>query len=352
MSRLESLPPDLHAVLSLLLRQRKNYAEVAGMLGIEVRAVHDRAHAALALLAPRQARELTAAEREQVGEYLLSQQPPAGRLETRAFLERSPSARAWAQALGGELTSLAAQPLPEIPASVTAPKPAPVPPHESASAAPYEPSAALLEPANAPAPSSRVGGAVVLGVLAVVVVVAVLLIVGVGGGGSHGSTNSTTSSTGTGQSAGTGLQPSGAGTTSRTGTGTSTSTGAAKPAIHGKALVLTPPDPATSKAAGVAYVLAQDGKRAFYLFTKGLPVTTGGAFYAVWLEGSATASAYPLGSLPAQGANGLIEGGGPLPSDAGSFHHIIVTRETSRHPTHPGQTVLSGTFTAVASPGS
>ena len=30
MSRLDSLPPDLRAVLSLLLRQRKRYAEVAG----------------------------------------------------------------------------------------------------------------------------------------------------------------------------------------------------------------------------------------------------------------------------------------------------------------------------------
>ena len=59
MSRLDELPPDQRAALSLLLRQHKSYAEVAALLGIAERAVHDRAHAALAVLAPAQARELT-----------------------------------------------------------------------------------------------------------------------------------------------------------------------------------------------------------------------------------------------------------------------------------------------------
>ena len=53
MSRLDELPPDQRAALSLLLRQRKSYGEVASMLGIGEQAVHDRAHAALAVLAPR-----------------------------------------------------------------------------------------------------------------------------------------------------------------------------------------------------------------------------------------------------------------------------------------------------------
>ena len=73
MSRLDDLPPDQRAALSLLLRQRKAYAEVAAMLQISERAVHDRAHAALAVLAPRQARELAPERREQIGDYLLGQ---------------------------------------------------------------------------------------------------------------------------------------------------------------------------------------------------------------------------------------------------------------------------------------
>ena len=108
MSRLDDLPPDQRATLSLLLRRRKSYAEVAALLGIQERAVHDRAHAALAVLAPRQARELTAERREEVGDYLLGQRAGvAERLATRKYLEGSPPARDWANALAGELAPLA-----------------------------------------------------------------------------------------------------------------------------------------------------------------------------------------------------------------------------------------------------
>ncbi len=86
MSRLDELPPDQRAALSLLLRQRKSYAEVAELLGIAEQAVHDRAHAALAMLAPRRARELTPEHRREIGDYLLGQQPGvAERLRTRAY---------------------------------------------------------------------------------------------------------------------------------------------------------------------------------------------------------------------------------------------------------------------------
>ncbi len=85
------------------------------MLGIPERAVRDRAHAALALLAPRQARELTAPQREEIGEYLLGRQTPARALATRALLERSAPARGWALALADELAPLAVEPLPSIP---------------------------------------------------------------------------------------------------------------------------------------------------------------------------------------------------------------------------------------------
>ncbi len=347
MSRLDSLPPDLHAVLSLLLRQRKRYAEVARLLGIAEHAVHDRAHAALALLAPRQARELSPSQREQLGEYLLGQQAPTAERETRVYLEQSPAGRAWAEALAVELAPLAARALPHVPAEGP-PAAAPSQPRRDIPAAAQEPSPAT--PAAA-APSSRVGGAVILGGLAAIVVVIVLLIVGVGGagGGSHASSQPSASSTAPGGSS----QPSsgtGASTGTTTGSGGATTTPAAgttksgSPTSHGKALTLTPPDPATSKAVGVAYVLSQKNQRAFYVFAKGLPVLPTGTFYAVWLEGASGAPAYPLGSLPAQGSDGLVEGGGPLPTNAASYHRILVTDETSHHPAHPGTTVLGGTF--------
>ena len=100
MSRLDDLPPDQHATLSLLLGQRKSYAEVAALLNIPAQAVHDRAHAALAVLAPREARELTAAWREDIGDYLLGQQAGvAERLATRTYLDSSGPARTWARAI-------------------------------------------------------------------------------------------------------------------------------------------------------------------------------------------------------------------------------------------------------------
>jgi hypothetical protein len=39
-----------------------------------------------------------------------------------------------------------------------------------------------------------------------------------------------------------------------------------------------------------------------------------------------------------------MQGGGPLPTNAGLYHQLIVTRETSTHPSHPGEIVLRGTF--------
>ncbi len=312
MSRLNSLSPDLRAALALLLRQRKRHAEVAAMLSMPERAVHDRAHAALGLLAPAQARELSPEHRDQVGEYLLGQQTDQQQRETRAYLRRDPAARAWAQALERELQPLASDSLPRIPA----------------------PSSNGREPQL---PSSRTGGALLLGAIAAAIVVVVLLIVGVGGGAGKGHPASTTnaSSTASGK------------TTASANTGTSTTSGASSAAhtTRSKALPLTPPDPTTSKAVGLAYVFTQSGRHAFYLLAKELPSLPSGTFYAVWLEGAPSAPRdYPLGSLPGTGSDGLVEGGGPLPSTAADYTRIAVTTETSHTPTAPGPTVLRGAF--------
>jgi hypothetical protein len=49
-------------------------------------------------------------------------------------------------------------------------------------------------------------------------------------------------------------------------------------------------------------------------------------------------------SCPTVGANGRLQGGALLPSNAGDYSHILLTRETSEHPTSPGPVVLSGPF--------
>ena len=106
MSRTDELPPDQRAALSLLLSQRKSYAEVATLLQIPPGAVHDRAQAALAVLAPGEARKLTPEERAEVGDYLLGQSGIADRLKIRTYLSDSEPAHNWALAVAGELSAL------------------------------------------------------------------------------------------------------------------------------------------------------------------------------------------------------------------------------------------------------
>jgi hypothetical protein len=345
MSRLDDLPPDQRATLSLLLRRRKSYADVAAMLDIAERAVHDRAHAALAVLAAPQARELSAEQREEVGDYLLGQRTSsAENLATRTYLEGSPQARAWAHALTAELAPLAAgAPLPEIPAGTQSKprpqSPPPAPPRspsrlqapsdedstEGAASLPPIPPHRPRPDAARSAPRSRLGGALLLAAIVAVIVVAVVLIAKGGGGGSHSSSNSTAETE--------------TGTTSSTGS-TGTQTGKAK---EDKRITLSSPDSA-SKSAGVAEVLSEGKQYAIYLAAQHLPQSKGkGFFYAVWLYNSAT-SFEAVSRAPEVGSNGSVQGGALLPKDAGKYHTMLLTRETASTPTKPGPVVLTGPF--------
>jgi hypothetical protein len=345
MSRLDDLPPDQRATLSLLLRTRKSFAEVAGLLGISERAVHDRAHAALALLAPAQARELSAEQRAEVGDYLLSQRGAVGeRLATRTYLDGSPPARAWANALAAELQPLADAALPEIPAgsldtampaAATTPAAATRRAPQATSAAPPPPTDAPPSDAPSPAaerrslpapPGSRRAGALLLAAIVAVVVVAVVLISSSSGGSSTNSSTSASGSTST--------------STNSSSNAESTNSSAGK-AKEDRRITLSAPDP-SSKAVGVAEVLSEGGQYAFYLAAEHLPPSKG-FFYAVWLYNSPT-SFEALSRTPSVGSNGNVQGGALLPKDAGKYHTMLLTRETKSTPTSPGPIVLRGAF--------
>jgi hypothetical protein len=321
MSRLDDLPPDQNAALSLLLRRRKSYAEVAKLLGIEERAVHDRAHTALAMLAPRQARELTPERREEIGDYLLGQQASVSeRIRTRSFLDGSAPGRAWANALAAELAPLAGTAMPDIPQQVHGKGGAhDAPPHAQPAVAADSARSSAAHAAR-PLPSSPVGGALLLAAIVAVVVVAIILIAGGSGSKKHQGSNA-----------------SAAGTS--TGTGSTAATTAK--AKEDRRITLTSPDPA-SKSVGVAEVLSEGSKYAFYLAAEHLPASNG-FFYAVWLYNSPI-SHEALSRSPAVGANGRLQGGALLPSDAGKYHTMLLTKETSQRPTQPGPTVLRGAF--------
>jgi hypothetical protein len=330
MSRLDDLPPDQRAALSLLLRQRKSYAAVAELLGIPERAVHDRAHAALAVLAPQEARAVPAERRAEIGDYLLGQQPAAAeRLSTRTFLAGSGTGRAWAQELAGALEPLAAGALPDIPsppaATATGGSPAQsstpgIPAAGKASGA--SPPASRSEGARSKAPvalpSSRLGGALLLAALLAGVVVAVILL---SSGGGSGKKATVASSTGT----------SGRASTSTSGSGPKVS----------RRLALRAPS-SSSRAIGAVEILTEGGKRAFYLAAEHLPPSKGFS-YVIWLYNSPT-SFLGLSKAPAVTSNGRLVGGALLPSNAGNYREMLITRETSSRPAKPGTIVLRGPF--------
>jgi hypothetical protein len=321
MSRLDELPPDQRAALAVLLRAHKSYGEVAAMLGIAESAVHDRAHAALAVLAPREARELDAASRQMIGDYLLGQRPAdADRLRTRTLLAESAPANAWGRAVAAELAPEAPEGLPEIP-------PAPA---GAASTSPAAPAAASSPGKPGGLPSSRVGGALLLAAIVAAVAVAVVLLTsnnGSGGGNKHAAAGSTTATT------------TGAASTGTATGGTSTgAAGQAKVVAH----LTLKPTAAGSRSTGTVQILAEGSKNAFYIKAEHIP-SSKGFFYAVWLYNSPT-SALPLSKAPEVGASHKLEGAALLPSNAGTYREILLTQETSTKPTRPGHVVLRGPF--------
>ncbi len=177
-------------------------------------------------------------------------------------------------------------------------------------------------------PSSKRGGALLLAALLVIVVVAVILITS--GGGSN-KTSSTQAGTTT---------PATTSSTTKT-SGASSTSSASKPTVD-KQIALTSPEP-NSKTIGFVEVLSEASKHAIYLAAERLPPPPTGSFYAVWLYNSPT-SAAPLGRTPSVGSSGRLQAGTLLPTNAGDYHEILLTRERNSRATHPGPTVLSGSF--------
>jgi hypothetical protein len=296
MSDLDRLPPDQSAVLSLVLDRGKSYAEVATLLAIPESTVRDRAHAALDALA-----RATGAP------------PPSGAVSHDALPSRgAPSSP------GNRASPGAPPPSGARPSSDARFSPDTHPQHRAASQAGDIAPATRDTRGSLTSPSSRMGGALLLGAIVAAIVVAAILLSSGGGSKSSGQTSTTPGAN-----------------------SSSTSTASASKPTLNKTIALTPLEPGL-KAVGTAYVLSESKRHAFYVAARGLAASSG-FFYAVWLYNSPSSSA-PLGRAPSVSSNGRMEGGGPLPSNAGQYHQLIITRETSTHPKQPGPIALRGTF--------
>ena len=289
MTEPDQLPDDQRTVLTLLVGRGMSYERAASVLGVSESAVRDRAHVALALLAPAQARELSDDERGRVADYMLGQDSDSDMQAARELMESSPAASAWAHTLSGALE-------PFSQATVTA----------------SAPQAAPEAPASAPAPrSSRRAGALLLGGVAVAAVIAVVLILVLSGGGSGSSGKGSDS---------------------------------ASHSQHGPKIVgrATLSSPTGAHTVGEVFILQEGAKRAYYIAAVGLPATEG-FFYALWLYNSQS-DAKPLNRTPKVTKNGKLAGGALLPAGAQKYHEMLLTREThiSPAPKEPGAVVLRG----------
>jgi anti-sigma-K factor RskA len=315
MARFDDLPADQKAVLQLVLRQGRTYEEIAGLLKISPEAVRDRALTALDALGPEDAGGVDPDRQDEIGDYLLGQLSASARAETRANLEADAAARAWARTVAGELRGAGAatdDALPEIPAD----------PAEVDEA--FDALDARRRARTDQARSSRLGGVLLLGALAIVIAGAVLLLTHTIGG-SDDKSGTLAAATGTTTTTGSSATPAGTATTE-------------------KQINLLPPGGATganAKRLGVVSVVSQDGQRALAVVAQNLPAS---GHYVLWLRNGAKVKF--LGFFPPVSGTGTskgkLQGLVAAPSDLSTYKEILVSREPSSAPKQPTAIVLQG----------
>jgi hypothetical protein len=311
MARFDDLPADQKAVLQLVLRQGRTYAEIATLLKISDAAVQNRALTALDGIGPQGLEGLDDERQDEIGDYLLGQQSASERAATRSYLEASQSARDWARAVAAELRAggvAGDDALPEIPADSAE--------VDEAFDALHARRAARADQER----SSRLGGLLLIVAAAIVVVGAVLLLTGVIGGNDDNDNSSAASTQTTATS--------------------STSTTADATASVEQQINLTPPG-GGKKPLGVASIVAQSGKRAIAVVGQDLPAS---GHYVLWLrEGSKLKF---LGFFPvvkSSGADkGKLQGIVAAPDDLAGYTDMLVSREASSKPKQPTAIVLQG----------
>jgi hypothetical protein len=354
MAQLDDLPADQRAALQLILRQGRSYDEIAGLLKMEPRAVRERARSALDALGPADPEGLELDEQDEVADFLLGQQSAARRAETRALLERSAPARAWARTVAAELRPLGGDDLPEVPeeggaapaaaavAAGPAPIAAPVPPtrdHDHDLDHDDEPVAA---PARDPRTtgagarvfggadrtpkrrSSRLGGLILLGALALALVGAIVALATSGGDDDD--------------------EPAASASTPA-------STAAGSPIVGAVNLRA---GEGGQGARGVLFALRQgEGVGLAISVERVQPAATEqGPYYAIWYTGPgvpARRAGFP-NPQPTTQADRRIQQLVPLPEqlteprleNARRYDSLLVTRETDRDPSAPGEVVLRG----------
>jgi hypothetical protein len=308
MSRIDTLPADQGAVLQLLLRQGRPYGELSGLLDIDEAEVRRRAHGALDALGPDETPGLDPERRAEIADYLLGQQDASQRAATYAFLEGSAGGRAWARVVGDELRPVAGDKLPEIPTAT-----ADGAPTATAPAAPADEAAAGAPPPRLGAPrSSRLGGALLLGGLAVVAIGLALFFLVLRDNGDDAPASPAASTTAT--------QP--------------------QAQVEAQINLVPPSNRKSLKALGVVLVQRAQGQDQIIAAVQGLPKPKSGG-YGIWLY-SGPGKAQWLGFFASQDNQGRLLARGQLKAAIGDYREVLVTREAKGNPPRPGPIYLRG----------
>lgn len=339
MASAETLNASQRAVLQLLLRQGKSYAEIAGLLNTEADAVRARAHGAVAALAPAPA-ELPADRAAELTDHLLGQQTDAELAAARSLLEGSAPARAWARGAADALRPLASRPLPAIP-----PDPGAEPTAEAPAAEPQPDAAPASLPTPAPdgdaAPQPAAHGAtglsptalrVLLGGLAAVAVIAIAIVVVLVTSGEDGAT------------------PAAVTTTTTTPTTTAPTAGQPAAVIIAQAEMRAPKGGIAGARGQAGIVLFRESRRyRFAVQASGLPATSQrSAAYGVWLYTDARHSQFLGLADTVVGGDGRLDAVRDLSPDTPTFNEVLLTREVSQSPENPGPVVLRGPLVTAA----
>ena len=350
MSPISDLPADRQAVLSLLVKQRRTYAQVAAMLKIEPEAVRTRALDAVGTLGGPAPSGISDQERDQIADYLLGQLDESARIETLALLLDTAPGRAWARRVADELAPIAGDALPAVPddpdepsATTTWAEEADDEPddeaYEDADEDADEPGAASAPPRAVRKPrapstadqerSTSGRGVAVLAAAAALIVAAIVVVI-VNSGSSSLPTGPIPASAATATASSTTTTAAGTGSTGTTGVSNEIALKAT--AAGGRA------------SAAVAVVNASSGPELAFT-AKNLTTPPAGGEYVLWLYNSAS-QFHALGVVPSP-TNGTVNPVAvALPSDAGSYQGVVVTVESGNRPTKPGTIVLEGASTS------
>jgi len=296
----ETLSADQRAVLQLLLLRGQSYTQIAAVLKTDVATIKERALAALGvLIGEARPRDLSAADVTLLSDDVLGQAAPDA---ASGLLDRSAAARAWQRTAREQLAA----------AGLTGPvTPSSAPPSSGAAPASESPEAAETP---ATAPSSRTGGAILLGLVAAALVLVVLFVAGVFDGGSPKSTAAATNARTTGPTEGLKIV---------------------------KQVNMKAPD-GSAAPKGAAFFAEQDGQRGLQVIGQGLAPSS---FYALWIETNGTWRR--LGFVPPVRPDGASKGRlevlvPGISADVLRADRMVISRESEKDPKTPARIVLSG----------